>query len=174
MPQRLVIDASVARAAGGKDAVHEAARACRDALLGVLRYCHQIVATDDILSEWRRHRSRFSSTWLVSMYARKRVWRGGVPTNADLHEQIASSIDNARRRAAFEKDFHLVEAAIATDQIIMTLDKELKGILFACCGSFAQLQRILWPDPAEPAIDLDTWLKEGARPETRLLLCQSD
>ena len=56
MPQKkkrlLVIDASVARAAGGAEATAQVSRECRDFLSTVLTVCHQIVMTPEISEEW--------------------------------------------------------------------------------------------------------------------------
>src|SRR3954452_5022187 len=70
--RRLVIDASIARAAGDSS-THPTSRNCRDFLLIVLEICHRAVMTAPILEEWNRHQSRFASTWRKSMMARKKL-----------------------------------------------------------------------------------------------------
>ncbi len=54
--KRLVVDASVAGAAGAAE--HALSKTSRDFLQEVLTICHQIVMTPRILAEWKRHRSK--------------------------------------------------------------------------------------------------------------------
>ena len=49
--RRLVIDASIARACGGEDAVYPTAKSCRDALMAVYDICHRVVMTEAIDEE---------------------------------------------------------------------------------------------------------------------------
>ncbi|MGA9382780.1 MAG: hypothetical protein WBV73_28800 [Phormidium sp.] len=60
----LVIDASVARAAGGESAKSPTSKYCRDFLLAVLDISHRVVMTPDIRKEWDKHQSSFARTWL--------------------------------------------------------------------------------------------------------------
>ena len=56
--KRLVIDASVARAAGGEDATFPISVYCRDFLQAVLDISHRVVMTPDIRDEWNKHQSK--------------------------------------------------------------------------------------------------------------------
>jgi hypothetical protein len=67
--RRLVIDADVARSAGGEQATHPRSKHCRDFPRAVLEICHRLVLTPLTGDEWKRHRSRFAATWLGQMYA---------------------------------------------------------------------------------------------------------
>jgi hypothetical protein len=67
----LVIDASVAHAAGWSD--HPDSSAGRHFLRAVLDVCHQMVLTPEVAEEWRRHQSKYTRTWRTEMYARKKV-----------------------------------------------------------------------------------------------------
>src|SRR5437660_6190664 len=91
--RRLVVDASVARAAGGEGATHPLSRQCRDCLLAMLHICHRIVMTAEIGAEWKRHRSRFAMTWLTSMEARRKVWRPAAPADTTLLEKLRQAMD---------------------------------------------------------------------------------
>ena len=69
VPSRvLVIDSSIARAAGDTSN-HPTARNCCDFLQAVLDVCHRIALTDPLRDEWNKHQSRFARTWRVSMMA---------------------------------------------------------------------------------------------------------
>jgi hypothetical protein len=54
MPARklLVIDASVSRAAGGKDSIHPVSKDCRDFLKEIHDICYHVVYTKEIREQW--------------------------------------------------------------------------------------------------------------------------
>ena len=110
--RRLVVDASVYRSAGPEDATFPLSKSCRDFLKAILRICHTVVFTDAIREEWRRHRSRFARTWLVQMYARKKVIELDVGADRALRAAIRNSSMTEKQKSAMDKDVHLLEAAL--------------------------------------------------------------
>src|SRR5262245_32848483 len=90
--RRMVIDASVARASGGRGAVSPTSNNCSDFLQTVLVVCHQIVLTTEILEEWQKHKSRFASRWLASMLARKKSEKDRLSRGSGATQQNRSSI----------------------------------------------------------------------------------
>ena len=63
MPKRIVIDACVARSAGGYQTTAKEAWNCREILNAVLYNRHILVFTPSIKGEWRIHSSRFTRKW---------------------------------------------------------------------------------------------------------------
>jgi hypothetical protein len=86
--QSLVIDASVAQAAGPESAVHPTAKVCRDFLIAVLDLCHHAVFTEAIVDEWKRHQAGFAPQWRVSMFARKKIDRPDCPADDGFRRQL--------------------------------------------------------------------------------------
>jgi hypothetical protein len=99
-PKRLVIDASVARAAGGRE--NPTSQRCSTFLLVISDETpHLLVMTPEIYAEWKNHQAIFASTWRSSMIARKRVafFKQDDVFNADLREKIDRlNVDDANRR----------------------------------------------------------------------------
>jgi hypothetical protein len=87
--QRLVIDASVARSAGDKDATYPQSVHCREFLLAVLDICHQIVMTPAIKAEWDKHQSKFALMWRRQMVAKKKWNYLEISINDSLWTEIA-------------------------------------------------------------------------------------
>jgi len=170
--KRLVIDASVARAAGGEDASHPTSKHCRDFLEAIRRICHQIVITPEIGEEWKRHQSKFARQWLVSMTAKKKARRLGNVTDNGLRDKVERSIVEMKEndREAIRKDFRLIEAAIATDRIVISLDETARALFAAAVRSVGKLKNIVWVNPSRPGEELILWLANGAKPEKRRLL----
>ncbi len=119
--QRLVVDASVAKAAGETN--HPVSSACRETLMAILEVCHRVVMTQSLQAEWNNHASYISKKWLSSMTAKKKVIR---LKEADLTQiKIDSTGLTVVEKEAIEKDRHLVQGAAAYDGIIITLDKKI-------------------------------------------------
>ncbi len=86
--KRLVIDTDVISSAGGEQARDTRSITCREFLKTVLSTGHSVVITESIMEEWKRHKSRFTGTWLSSMYARRKVHKIADPTNEQLRIKI--------------------------------------------------------------------------------------
>lgn len=130
--KRLVIDASVARAAGGEEATFPRSKYCRDFLKATLDICHRAVMTPEISEEWKPHRSNFARKWLVEMYGRRKVQYIKAVVDRDLRGRIehVAACKTDKERDARRKDFLLIEAAVATDRTVISLD-DIARTLFA-------------------------------------------
>lgn len=137
----LVVDASVARAAGETE--HPRSKACRDFLTAILDICHRVVVNPVIRGEWKRHQSRFTSKWRVSMAARRKPLNDhpAAPTGLRLEEFPESA------RKAIEKDLCLIETALAADKEIVTLDRKLYEALGEAPSGERVRDEITWHDP---------------------------
>jgi rRNA-processing protein FCF1 len=141
MSRLVVVDASVVRAAGETD--HPVSSACRACLEAIRTICHRVALTEPIREEWRRHMSRFSRKWQRSMAARRKLPTTVVPQPLALRWDAYS--DAARE--AIEKDKGLIEAALATDRIIITRDDSLRAALDERRDGQALLRDVRWINP---------------------------
>ena len=164
--RQLVIDADVARASGSETATHPRAEHCRDFLSAVLKLSHRIAMTEKINNEWKNHQSRFARRWRVSMDARKRIDRIDPPENAELQAKITTTTNNENEIEALEKDFHLLQAALATDQTIISLDETVRGLFKRASQQVGAIRGIIWVNPDRTVEEQPiTWLQNGAPPE---------
>lgn len=164
----MVIDASVARAAGESE--HPVSSRCRSFLVEVRQICYRLAATDAILEEWNRNRSRFSGAWLVSMYARKKVDRFEIETDTELRAAIPSAARSQEDRDNMLKDVHLIEAALHRESPVVSLDETARGLFRTAAGRVGRLKQVVWVNPAKPADKALQWLKEGAQSDLKLTL----
>jgi hypothetical protein len=156
---RLVIDASVARSAGETE--HPVSSLCRNFLKAVLDSTaqFQVVMSHDILTEWKRHRSRYSLRWQKTMTAKRRVVTLEIPRLQQLRQKMITP--------EMVKDVHLLEAALATDKRIASGDDTARGFY----RGIPHVRMVLWINPAREAEGAVEWLDRGAKLETfRLLL----
>ena len=165
--KQLVIDASVARAAGGEAATARDSVRCRDFLRAVLKICHHVVMTGEIAKEWKKHQSRFAYLWRYSMEARKKVDRPAQMLPQGIRETIQLSSLNGKGQREMLKDAHLLEAAVASDRIIVSLDEGARTlfsqakVLRRCVG------RITWVNPSRFGDAAIEWLRHGANPRQK-------
>src|SRR5205809_1828599 len=122
----LVVDASVACAAGETE--HLVSRACREFLQEVLKICHKIVMTKEIRQEWNDHQSKFALRWRSVMTGKKKVVDVGSAEKPELRRAIDSLELEGNKRGAILKDIHLVEAALATGQSIVSKDDNAREL----------------------------------------------
>jgi hypothetical protein len=163
--KRLVIDTTVARAAGGEEATSPTSSRCRDFLTAVLRVCHKIVLTPALNEEWKRHLSNFTRKWRVSMEARKKVHREDDPPQHELRDKLEQAASGDKARETMLKDWHLVEAALLTDGTIVSLDDEVRGLFSVAATAVGELRPILWANPGKEEEEVFAWLEKGAPAE---------
>jgi hypothetical protein len=162
--KRLVIDASIARSCGDENATYPTSVHCRDFLMTVRDCQHQIVMTQDIKVEWDKHQSRFARQWLRQMIAKKQLSAlQDQPIDPDLWNPIEQMAKNDKERAAMTKDILLLEAALATDRTIASLDENTARQYFTnAAQTIKKLQSIVWVNPDKPTEKPIEWLREGA------------
>ncbi|MBD2325268.1 hypothetical protein [Alkalinema sp. FACHB-956] len=170
--KRLVVDASIARSCGDATATYPTSVRCRDFLL-VLRDCkHKVVMTQEIRAEWDKHQSRFARQWLRGMISRKQfIALPAVSIDQTLWEAIEAMADTDPQRAAMVKDILLLEAALATDRSIVSLDEKTARRFFTqAAQKIAKLREIVWVNPDRLEEEPIEWLKAGAPADAERML----
>jgi hypothetical protein len=157
----LVIDASIARAAGDVS-MHPTSRSCREFLQAVLDLCHRMAMTAPIQEEWNKHQSRFARQWRKSMMARKKLEMIEIPSHHSLEKRIKLAVADKRVVAIIEKDRRLIEAALATDERVASLDDEVRDCLRDHCSKLPEVASVCWVNPKNPTEGAVAWLESGA------------
>jgi len=99
------------------------------------------------------------------MEARKKVFRIRVLPIGSLREKILQQPITSKQREAIIKDFLLLEAALATDQTIISLDDTMRKILKEISANVGQIKDICWVNPDNNEETPLEWVKNGAQPE---------
>ncbi len=132
--QRLVIDANVLRSAGDNSATYPASTHSRDVLKAILNICHKAALSPTLEKEWDKHQSVYAKIWRSAMKSRRKlVSVGGVEKSGLRQKVLEAHAEATTKQEAAQKDFHLVEAAIDTDWIVVSLDKAVRDIFAAAC-----------------------------------------
>ncbi len=100
------------------------------------------------------------------MDARKKVVRIEPSTDASLDRKLARAA-RGNKLAAMRKDLHLIEAALATDLTVVARDDEVRGLFAKASGRVSELKDIVWVNPDKADESPLTWLKNGAKAESR-------
>ena len=159
-PRRLVIDADVASSASTSE--YPDSSGCRQFLKTVLDVGHHVVITPKINREWRNHSSKYSMTWLRMMYEKGYVQDDDKGPNKSLRKRIEKTVPCDQRKAA-AKDVHLIEAALDTDHLVASGDKQARRIFRCAAKSVCELKRIVWVNPKLPTDNAVCWLRDGAQ-----------
>ena len=167
--KRLVVNASVARAAGGEEARASVSINCTEFLEIFRDECpHHVVMTPELSEEWEENQSKFAATWLRSMIARKRFDYVEPRVHQALRDKIRETATGENEVEDMRKDFHLLEAALVTDQTIISLDETIRRLFAHATQGVGEIRDIVWVNPErmeeeEPLV----WLENGAPPEDR-------
>ena len=170
--RQLVIDADVACAAGGEDAVHPTSKSCREFLRSVLEVCHRLVVTDSLVAEWNSHQSNFARTWRAQMVARKKVVLYKQRSRRRLRSRVERTAATVSDVDILRKDFHLLESAMDRDNTIVSMDETVRSLLKTACASVAEIRDVIWVNPSCDGESVIEWLERGARPERQRRLFQ--
>ena len=68
------------------------------------------------------------------------------------------------------KDAHLLEAALVTDKIVASMDREARDTYASACHHIGEIRDIMWINPETEEDSCTGWLKQGApiEPERQL------
>jgi hypothetical protein len=164
--KRLVVDTSIARAAGALDATDFVAKSCRDVLDCIVQDTeHIVVMPEEIAEEWNKHQSNSAKQRRATLMAKKRLDVSDVEQNDELREKILATGTTDKEKQALLKDCRLVEAALASDKIILSRDGIMRGLLVRAAKTISELRTIMWVDPTIPDENVLEWLLEGAKVE---------
>ncbi len=163
----LVVNASVARAAGGEGATASVSINCTEFLETFRDKCpHHIVMTSELYEEWNKHQSNFATRWRRSMLAQKRLTYVTPRQNRALYDKIERTAIREKDIEALQKDFHLLQAALETDQTIISLDETIRQLFALASQQVGDIRDIIWVNPDRTSEeDPIAWLQNGAQRE---------
>lgn len=162
MSKRFVIDTSIAKSAGREEAVHPTSQNCRNFLLAILDNGYCLVLTPDISVEWKTHASSFTQEWRTTMYQKGRIYQGNVPQLLELKQEVLNCCETVHIQRIIEKDWLLVEAALAYDNIVASIEKRVYRHLHNIAPNVNELRSLLWLNPDKQREAVLSWLENGA------------
>lgn len=168
--RKLVVDTSVARAAGQQDSASPRGARCRGCLDLVTSAGHQLVWSPRIREEWHKKRengsyyaSKYALDWLQLMLKKGRLFR---PEEApSLEDALRETSTTDKAKIAMVEDVHLIDAALASDRVVLSLDEEVRGCFRAVVDEVEPLRKVAWANPLRDEEAVLEWLRDGAKPQ---------
>jgi len=154
----LVVDASVIQSAGGTERP-DPSGICSEFLEALYLIGHCVVMTPAIEAEWERHFMRFTLNWYTRVVASGRTVEPENAQNDALREEIAST------NAGLD-DVHLLEAALATDKIVSSLERRARNRFRDVARQVHAVGAIMWVNPTNANETPLDWLRQGCPYET--------
>lgn len=116
--------------------------------------------TPILLEEWRRHASRFMTSWLADMEQRNRVRHLADKRMSDFRRAVAA-VPDAGIRDALVKDAHLSEAAMFYGLPVASRDSRQRKYLAMLSSTYPLAGSVQWLDPEDEAELWQEWLRTG-------------
>jgi len=166
-PRRLVVDADVARSASftsgqSRKPINSTGARTRSFLQVLIAKTDiNVVFCNTLLSEWKRHRSRFARTWLVAMYARKRVVKCEDMPDDYFRGELQPLLHLKSDHLPVNKDSHLLWAAEITDNNIASCDEKVRAILCKTLSASNRFAKLSWVNPSLLSDGGEKWLLDG-------------
>lgn len=159
---RIVIDASIARAAGDAS-MHPVSKNCREILQAIDNGKIIIITANELTEEWKKHQSRYFKTWLVSMVAKRRFEYISESIRDDIFRTcITSNAENQKCADAMEKDAHLIEIALQAGKRVVALDEIVRALFKEMSNHHHPVKEIMWANPTQENDSTHEWALKGA------------
>jgi len=169
MGKRIVVDTDVARAAKRKSPDERAV--CCASVLDAMYYCgHVLVLNTPLLDQWMKNPGRADSEWPMAISTDSARWFAMMGSRGRL-EKVEYCADTQLRDAFFacldgceipsaKEDYMLVDAAVQTDNRVLSLDKRMRRKLGRASDYVSRLGMLMWVNP--DCHDAQGWLEHGA------------
>lgn len=158
----VIVDADVARSAGVTE--HPVSKSSRDTLMALKDSPNfHLVFCPKLREEWKAHKSRFSSAWLTSMYAKKKVKLTAPPSIIEPYIHIHAGSEKNINIAL--KDKHLVDSALNGDSVIISNDAAARAVFALVSKEFSPLGCVFWVAPNISSFKLLFFISNNKNPE---------
>ena len=104
------------------------------------------------------------------MFARRKVRYVEIVEDNILREKVLRTANNADERQELLDDLLLIEAALATDRTVASLDESVRSLFRRAAGRVGELRAIVWVNPELEEDEPIPWLERGALAEPDRML----
>jgi hypothetical protein len=147
--------------------------------MAVYKVCHKMVTTPEIRAEWGKDRIRgpkritlgdFARKWLRWMDGGKKVLYLQSLQNNPLRKKLEEVVGDHKAHREILKDLHLIEAALATDNTVISCDDRARTLFHYTTTKIRQLRTVAWVNPQKQGDPTVKWLEAGAPKDREHLL----
>jgi hypothetical protein len=137
--------------------------------------------TQEIRDEWYKRRkdtgkpyiSLFSQRWYRAMIDKEKVIEDLISPDDLLKERVINTLkpEAVKQKKDILKDYFLLEAALASDKTVISLDDKTARKLFSQASqNIDEIKEIVWVNPDKNEEKAIEWLTNGAPAETERFL----
>jgi hypothetical protein len=135
----------------------------RRCLLSIREEKHIAVFNSRLRREWRDHASPFAMRWLQDMEQKNLLSDEEGAQFSGLLIPACSPQESDGHKSSLTKDFHLVQSALATGQLILSNEREFPRLVAIACTEVKELLQLHYANPALEGDLCVLWLKGGGR-----------
>lgn len=144
----LVVDACVLRSAGSSGS--PTPTECR-AILEEIKNSRKHVSIDrKLLAEWRRHKSRYSATWISAMFSRRLIEQIDRFSGKSISVEDAVSKLGEPDRSVALKDIHLIRIAVDRGYCVISCERRCRAAFHKAAVYCSEMSKVFWIFPFEP------------------------
>jgi hypothetical protein len=158
--RRLVVDTNVARSASESE--KPVSDACRQVLQAMLQGQHRVVMSATQYWEWQKHKSPFTKRWLSQMIGKKLHVVLSPEPDSGLTDRIYALECTDKVQAEMLKDVHLLENALATDDVVLSQETNVFGLFCKYADALQIPRAVAWVNPADDVVTCVAWIRAGA------------
>jgi predicted nucleic acid-binding protein len=165
----IVVDADVARSAGRAE--HPVSKSSRELLQALIKSDHKVAFCPILSSEWKKHASQFSTKWLASMTARKKIIRSN-PLKV-IEPEINKLCAIGKEADIALKDMHLIDMALSESNFLASNDIAARDVFVVVAAGYSPLREVLWVVPVASGESIIKFLEKGGYPQDDWFLVKS-
>lgn len=167
--KQIVIDANVAAGSSNdrmfNPILGDGGAQNRQCLQAIWDERHIAVFSLKLRTEWEKHasgRRSYAKQWLRNMEQKSRIVQEEGEQFAELAGSACACLSDAGEKAALAKDFHLIQSALATEQLILSNEVRFPKYVALACTSVQKLASLYYANPVVEGDSCRLWLKAGA------------
>jgi hypothetical protein len=164
--KQIVIDANVAQGSSNdrmfNPILGDQGAQSRQCLQAIWEERHIAVFGRNLRDEWIRHASSYATSWFRNMEQKSRVVLEDGEQFAKLAEPACACLSDVGEKNALVKDFHLIQSALATGQLILSNEVRFPKYVAAACAAVPELASLHYANPAVEGDQCRLWIKAGA------------
>ncbi|MGD0480743.1 MAG: hypothetical protein ABSA42_11275 [Terracidiphilus sp.] len=126
---------------------------------------HVAVFNRQLEREWRDHESPFATAWRGRMVLKNRTVTDEGSDFSPLLQVACDCLPNPEEKASLAKDFHLIQSALATGQLILSNEMRFPRQVTQACTAIPELAQLHYGNPSIEGEDCRLWIKAGAEKE---------
>lgn len=164
--KQIVIDANVARGSSNdrmfNPILGDLGAQSRQSLQAIWEESHVAVFNRNLRGEWDRHTSFYAKRWFRNMQQKNRIIEEDGAQFAYLADPACACLSAAAEKAALAKDFHLIQSALATGQLILSNEIRFPRYVALACAEVQELASLYYANPSVEGNACRLWIKAGA------------